>query len=90
MAPRFRWEFVVRFSGFGETAEEAWEQVQEGIVADGMGSVPEVVDFDDKKAYEKALLDGEAVTTRCELDDDPPEGCLTAWDDEPEGRKGRG
>ena len=86
-APSYRWEFVVRLSGFGATSEEAWESVQERLAQDGIGDVPEEVDRDDDEAYRHRMLGGEDVTVKIGFEDDVPEGVLVVWEDKRSGGK---
>lgn len=82
-APRYRWEFVVHLTGWGTTAKEAWEHMQESLGQDGLGDPPDEVDHDDDDAYRHALIGGKDITVKGELEDPGPEGTLLVWEEEP-------
>ena len=78
---KYRWEFVATLSGWGETIDEAWEQLEESIAQDGFGSPPVIVNAYKPKEIEQAARLGSGYAMQCEPMDSSPEGTMQVWDD---------
>ena len=83
-APRYRYEFVLRLSGFGATPEEAWEQMQEMVAQDGLGDVPPETT---RRGHMRRVKAGKDATLRTGFEDEVPDGALYVWGDEASGRR---
>ena len=83
---RHRWDFMVRMTGTGVTAKEAWKSVCEALEENGMGDPPCEVDPDDDSAWSRKFLESKDLAVRMEPVTDVPDGSLLVWDDveEPE------
>lgn len=82
-----RWEFVVRLSGWGAGPQEAWRNVVESLIEDGVGDCPDELDRLDAKAVREANKRGRDYAFRMEPDTRCPEGALTVWEPSPMKKK---